>query len=202
MTKKHPRQDAAPVPEEGRTSPEASGVSADLPLLGPEEFRSLLSRAADRDAVEVRYLRAQADLENFRRREGQERRRAAEDEADWALGPVLDALDSFTRAVEAAEKGQDFKALLDGVNLAFRELERRLGDAGVTRIEGVGQLLDPSQHAAVLQEPTADHPPLTVLQVFAHGWRRGERVLRPAQVKVAAAPVESPPPAADGERES
>jgi molecular chaperone GrpE len=190
MTKKHLKHDAPPPPEEGRTSPEASGVAADLPLLGPEEFRSLLNKAAERDAMETRYLRAQADLENFRRREGQERRRAAEDEADRALGPVLDALDSFTRAVEAAEKGQDFKALLDGVNLAFRELERRLADAGVTRIEGVGQPLDPSQHAAVLQEPTADHPPLTVLQVFAHGWRRGERVLRPAQVKVAAPPVE------------
>ncbi len=188
MTKKDQDRDAAPPPEEGRASPEAAGASPDLPLLGPEEFRALLGRAAERDALEVRFLRAQADLENFRRRESQERRRAAEDEADRALGPVLDALDSFTRAVEAAEKGQDFRALLDGVNLAFRELERRLGDAGVTRIEGVGQPLDPSLHAAVLQEATADHPPLTVLQVFAHGWRRGERVLRPAQVKVAAPP--------------
>lgn len=189
MTKRHPDPDAAPPPGEGRTSPEASGVSPDLPLLGPEEFRSLLSKAAERDAMETRFLRAQADLDNFRRRESQERRRAAEDEADRALAPVLDALDSFTRAVEAAEKVKDFQALLDGVNLAFRELERRLGDAGVTRIEGVGQPLDPSLHAAILQEPTADHPPLTVLQVFAHGWRRGERVLRPAQVKVAAPPA-------------
>ena len=172
MTKKDRRPDAPP-PEEGRTSPEAAGVAPDLPLLGPEEFRALLAKAAERDAMEARFLRAQADLENIRRREGQERRRAAEDEADRALGPVLDALDTFTRAVEAAEKGRDFTALLDGVNLAFRELERRLGDAGVTRIEGVGQPLDPAQHAAVLQEPTADHPPLTVLQVFAHGWRRG-----------------------------
>lgn len=185
MTKKEPKP-----AEEDRTSPEASGVSPDLPLLGPEEFRALLARAAERDAIEVRFLRAQADLENFRRRESQERRRAAEDEADRALGPVLDALDSFTRAVEAAEKAKDFQALLDGVNLSFRELERRLGDAGVTRIEGVGQPLDPSLHAAVLQEPTAEHPPLTVLQVFAHGWRRGDRVLRPAQVKVAAPPAE------------
>jgi molecular chaperone GrpE len=187
MAKKSRHEDAAP--DEGRISPEATGAAPDLALLGPDEIRAMLTKAAERDALEVRLLRAQADLDNFRRREGQERRRAAEDEADRALGPVLDALDTFTRAVEAAEKGRDFQALLDGVNLAFRELERRLGEAGVTRIEGVGQPLDPSQHAAILQEPTADHPPLTVLQVFAHGWRRGDRVLRPAQVKVAAPPL-------------
>lgn len=187
MAKRH-RNDGPPE-EGGRISPEAQGVAKDLDLLGPEEIRSLLARAGERDALETALLRARADLENFRRRESLERRRAAEDEADRALAPVLDALDTFARAVEAAEKGRDFQALLDGVNLAFRELERRLNEAGVTRIEGVGQPLDPAQHAAVLQEPTADHPPLTVLQVFAHGWRRGDRVLRPAQVKVAAPPA-------------
>jgi len=182
---------AAPRPpgaDEGRISPEAAGVAPDLRLLGPDEIREVFAKAAERDDLRVRLLRAQADLDNIRRRETQERRRAAEDEADRALAPVLDALDSFTRAVEAAEKGRDFEALLNGVNMAFRELERRLGEAGVRRIEGVGQPLDPSQHAAVMQEPTADHPPMTVLQVFAHGWRRGDRVLRPAQVKVAAPP--------------
>ena len=135
----------------------------------------------------------------MRRREGQERRRAAEDEADRALAPVMDALDTFTRAVEAAERNRDLQALLDGVNLAFRELERRLAEAGVTRIEGVGQPMDPTFHRALLQEPTADHPPLTVLQVFSHGWKRGDRVLRPAQVKVAAPPVPPPGPAGGGD---
>ena len=180
-------------PDAGRISPEASGVAPDVHLLGPDEIRAVFAKAAERDDLHARLLRAQADLENFRRREAAERRRAAEDEADRVLAPVLDALDSFTRAVETAEKGRDFQALLDGVNLAFRELERRLAEAGVTRIEGVGQAFDPSRHAAVLQEPTADHPPLTVLQVFGHGWRRGDRVLRPAQVKVAAPPAEPAP---------
>ena len=125
--------------------------------------------------------------------DSQERRRAVEDEADRALAPVLDALDTFTRAVESAEAKGDMKVLLDGLNLAFRELERRLGEAGVTRIEGVGQAFDPATQAALLQEPTAAHPPMTVLQVLSHGWRRGGRVLRPAQVKVAAAPPAKDP---------
>jgi molecular chaperone GrpE len=175
--------------DEGRISPEAAGVAPDLGLLGPDEIREVFAKAAERDDLRGRLVRALADLENMRRREGQERRRAAEDEADRALAPVLDALDSFTRAVVAAEKGRDFEALLNGVNLAFRELERRLGEAGVRRIEGVGQPLDPSMHQAVMQEPTDKHPPMTVLQVFSHGWRRGDRVLRPAQVSVAAPPA-------------
>ena len=100
--------------------------------------------------------------------------------------------------IEAAERARDFQALLDGVNLAFRELERRLGEHGVTRIEGVGRPFDPALQAALLQQPTADHPPLTVLQVLAHGWRRGDRVIRHAQVAVASPPAPAgPPPSED-----
>jgi molecular chaperone GrpE len=195
------KEPAEPAPGDGaeRTSPPAAGVDPSVGLLGPEEIRDVFARAAERDDLRVRLLRAQADLDNFRRRESQERRRAAEEEADRALGPVLDALDSFTRAVESAERTRDVAALVEGVNLAFRELERRLAEGGVTRVEGVGQAMNPELHRAVAQEPTGDHPPLTVLQVFAHGWRRGDRVLRPAQVKVAAPPAAADAPAAGEE---
>jgi molecular chaperone GrpE len=176
-----------------RVSPPATGVAPDVRLLGPDEIRATFDRAAERDALakerddlKARLLRAQADLENFRRREVQERRRAAEEEADRVLSPVLDALDSFTRAVESAEKVGDLRALLEGLNLAFRELERRLADHGVSRIEGTGQAFNPSVHQAVMQVPSPDKAPMTVVQVLGHGWRRGERVLRPAQVAVAA----------------
>lgn len=185
--------------EGGRVSPEATGIDPDVGLLGPEEIRGLFAKAVERDAIvaerddlKVRWMRAQADLENFRRREAQERRRAADEEADRVLEPVLDAFDTFSRAVEASEKSKDSKALVDGVHLALRELERRLSELGVTRIEGVGGPLDPSMHRAIAQEPTDAHPPSTVLQVFAHGWRRGERVIRPAQVRVAAPPPAPP----------
>ena len=181
-------ESAATAAEGGRVSPEASGISPDLHLLGPEEIRNLFAKAAESDDYKSRWMRAQADLENFRRREAQERRRAADEEADRVLEPVLDAFDTFSRAVEASEKSKDSAALVEGVHLALRELERRLAEVGVTRIEGVGQALNPAMHRAVAQEPTDAHPPSTVLQVFAHGWRRGERVIRPAQVRVAAPP--------------
>jgi molecular chaperone GrpE len=190
---KHPEAAGGSAEDAARVSPEATGVAPDARILGSDEIRALLVSSAELEETKTRLLRVQADLENFRRREAQERRRAVEDEADRALAPVLDALDTFTRAVESAEAKGDMKVLLDGLNLAFRELERRLGEAGVTRIEGVGQAFDPSTQAAMLQEPTADHPPMTVLQVLSHGWRRGGRVLRPARVKVAAAPPEKGP---------
>ena len=193
--KKEKHADAPPAvgEEGGRVSPEATGVDPGVALLGPAEIQAIFAKAAERDDLATRLQRALADLENMRRREGAERRRAAEDEADRALGPVLDTLDSFTRAVVAVEKARDFQALLDGLNIAFRELERRLAENGVTRIEGVGQAFDPAAQQAVFQEASAEHPPLTVLQVFAHGWRRGGRVIRPAQVKVSAPPPPPPP---------
>jgi molecular chaperone GrpE len=198
----HARHDdagGAEAADPGRSSPEAEGVDPSVNLLGPEEIRAVFAKAAERDDLQAKFLRAQADLENFRRRESAERRRAAEDEADRALAPMLDAIDSFRRAADAAEKAKDFGALLDGVNLVLRELERRLGELGVSMVEGTGQPMDPGFQQAILAEPTADFPPLTVLQVFAHGWKRGGRVIRPAQVKVAAPP---PPPAAEAETET
>jgi len=193
MAKKKDRTEEAPPPpeageDEGRTSPEATGVDPGVEFLGPEEVRLVFRKAAERDDLEARVVRLQADLDNFRRREQRERRQAAEEEGDRVLAPVFEALDTFARAVEAADSSRDVDALLEGVRLAVRELERGLAEVGVERIEGTGQALDPAQHRAIFQEPTEAHPPLTVLQVFSHGWRRGERVIRPAQVKVAAAP--------------
>ena len=201
-TRKRPHPAKEPAAAEGaeRVSPEAGGVAPDLRLLGPAEIREVFAKAEERDALakerddlRARWLRAQADLDNFLRREGQERRRAADEEAARILEPVLDGVDAFTRALEAADRGGDRNSVVEGVRLALRELERRLAEAGVTRIEGVGAPLDPAMHRAVAQEPTDAHPPLTVLQVLAGGWKRGERVLRPAQVRVA---VEGPAPGA------
>jgi len=174
----------------------ATGVAGGARILGPEEIADLLARAGERDEMLRQAQRIQAEFENYRRRQEKDARRSAEDEAARVLAPFLDALDSFTRAVEAAERTRDFETLLEGVRIAARETERALGELGVQRIDAAGQVLDPSLHQAVMQEPTEDHPPLTVLQVLASGWRRGDRVIRPARVKVAVPPT--PPSAATG----
>ncbi len=172
-----------------RTSPEASGLDPSLRLLGGDELAALRARALESDDLDARVLRLQADLDNFRRRELRERRQAADEEVERVLGPVLNALDSFGRAVAAAATSRDVDALLDGVRIALREVERGLADAGVERIEAVGKPLDPALHRAIAQEATAEVAPMTVLEEFAAGWRRGDRVLRAAVVKVAAAPT-------------
>jgi molecular chaperone GrpE len=166
------------------TAPPAEGIDPSVPLMDAEAMADLIVRAAERDGLQERLLRMQADLDNVRRRESLERRRAADEDVERVLAPVLEMMDTFSRAVNAAAQSRDLDALLEGVRLATRELERGLGDAGVRRIEAVGQTLDPSRHRAVFQEPTADVPPMTVMEVFAAGWIRGDRVLRPAMVKV------------------
>ena len=105
--------------EGGRVSPEATGIDPDVGLLGPEEIRGLFAKAVERDAIvaerddmKTRWMRAQADLDNFRRREAQELRRAADEEADRVLEPVLDAFDTFSRAVDASEKSKDSAAVM------------------------------------------------------------------------------------------
>jgi molecular chaperone GrpE len=170
----------------GSTAPPAHGVDGAVPVLGPADLADLVARAADRDAAQTRYLRAQADLDNFRKREARERRLAADEEAERVLAPLLGLADTLRRAADVAAPAQDAAALRAGMDLALRELERSLADLGVERIGGEGKPLDPATQQAVMQEPTDAAPPLTVLAVLASGWRRGDRVLRPAMVKVAA----------------
>jgi molecular chaperone GrpE len=178
--------DAGTPGDGGSTAPPATGVDPSVPVLGPDEVRETLARAADRDAAHSRFLRAQADLDNFRRREAKERRAAADEEAERVLAPVLALAESLRRAVEASATATDAAALRAGVEMGLRELERALGELGVERIGGEGAPLDPATQQAILSEPTDAAPPLTVLAVLASGWRRGERILRPAMVKVAA----------------
>ena len=98
--------------------------------------------------------------------------------AIWILG----------RAIEAARKAGDSGPLVQGVTMVVTQFLETLKRFGVTRMDAEGQPFDPSWHEAIAQVPTADNPPHTVLTVFGSGYLFHDRVLRPAQVAVSAAP--------------
>jgi molecular chaperone GrpE len=172
----------------GPEAPRATGVDADVSLLGPEEIQAVFQKAEERDELERRVTRLQADFDNIRRRQSKEREQTAHDEAVRVLGPVFDFLDSFGRALESSRSNKDFDGLVGGIELALREVERGLQEAGVERVSGEGEPLDPAVHQAILQEPSEDVDPMTVTGVLSSGWKRRDLVLRPAMVKVATAP--------------
>ncbi len=94
------------------------------------------------------------------------------------------AIESLDPEARAAADGM-FKALLDGVELTRRELQKTLEKHGVRRLEPLGEKFDPNFHQAMFEIPTPELPAGTVVQVMQPGYAIGERVLRPALVAVA-----------------
>jgi molecular chaperone GrpE len=136
-----------------------------------------------------RAMRACAELENFRKR----MRREMDEERRYAALPVLRDLlavvDNLQRAVAAADDADKSSALLQGVQMVADQLARVLQQHHCREIAAQGTRFDPNLHEALAQQPTAAHPPGTVLEVTRAGYQLHDRVIRPAQVLVAAAPA-------------
>ncbi len=136
-----------------------------------------------KDANE-RALRAQAELENFRKRS----QRELADERRYALvNPIRDLLpvvDNLQRAIDAAQKTSEGAGLLEGVKLVAGQLESVLKQQGCEPIATVGATFDPNLHQAIGQEPSIEHPAGTVTRSFQGGYKLHDRVIRPAQVFV------------------
>ena len=141
----------------------------------------------DLDEARDRVLRAQAELDNYRKRA----RRELDEERRYAalplLGELLPVLDNVGRAIQAAEKNSEAGSLVEGVKLVAQQLEGVLARCHCVRIEALHKPFDPHLHQAIMQQPSAEHPPGTVLHVAQEGYQVYDRVLRPAQVIVSAA---------------
>jgi len=139
--------------------------------------------------VRDRWIRLNADFENFRRRTLKEREEAYQFGHQALAKDLLPAVDNLERAIDAARKSgvADLESILQGLGLVQRDLESVLGKHGVTEVEALGQPFDPSVHEALAQVPDASVPPNTVVQVFQRGYRLRDRLLRPAQVVVSKA---------------
>jgi molecular chaperone GrpE len=136
---------------------------------------------AELAAMEDRWKRALADLDNYRKRTTRETDRRVEEARDAVVRDWLEAVDSIDRALAAADPASP---LAEGLRAVREQLEAILERQGVTRIGASGQAFDPERHEAVAVRPTTDAPDRTILEVARSGYMRGDRVLRPAQVVV------------------
>lgn len=167
--------------ETNRPEPPAAEEMAGTQPPLEEQLRSAL---AERDANYERFLRAQAELENYRKRaqrEGEEARRYA---ALPIVRDLLPVLDNLRRARDAAREAGQAPDLVEGIDLVCQQIEAVLARHGVTPIPAEGQTFDPHCHEAVQQVASDEHPPLSVLQELERGYRLHERVVRPSKVIV------------------
>lgn len=127
------------------------------------------------------YQRILAEYANYKRRTEQEKEQIGIFTKAEILTALLTSLDNMERAV-AAPAGDDYKT---GVDLVMRQFREALEKMGLEEINPEGEPFDPNFHNAVMREDAEDIETETVTQVFQKGYKLGDRVLRPAMVKVA-----------------
>lgn len=134
-----------------------------------------------------RLLRSHAELENFRRRVQKEAQESAKYSSLPFIRDLLPGVDNLSRAVDAAEQSGDTANLIQGVKMVAAQFADVLKNQKIETISPEGQPFDPNLHEALTQIPSADHEPMTVLQVIETGYRLYDRVIRPAKVMVSCA---------------
>lgn len=176
--------------EEARAdgSGEGSGADEAAAAPGPDEERlteEIREELQELEELRDRHLRLAAEFDNYKkrtRRQMVEQRDRAQ--ADLAR-EILEVLDDLARVASSDPDATSPEALHEGVEMVERKLRKKLGDAGVHRIEAAGRPFDPELHDALASVPTDDpEEDGMVAEVIAEGYRHGDRLLRPAQVAV------------------
>jgi molecular chaperone GrpE len=140
-----------------------------------------------RDDYYDRLLRKTAEFDNYRRRTDRERQQLSDAAAADLLEELLPLVDDLERALRADAGGDATGAVRKGVELIHKQLLEILRKRGVRPIEALGADFDPHFHMAVAHEPVNDRREGEVVEEFRRGYMLGDRLLRPAMVKVAKA---------------
>jgi molecular chaperone GrpE len=173
---------------------------ADEETMNPAEVESPAAEASDaqgagreigtlqreRDDYYDRLLRKTAEFDNYRRRVERERREQADQAVVDLLQDLLLVVDDFDRAL-TVESGEDASAYRKGIELIHAKLQDLLRKRGIKPIEAIGKDFDPNVHQAVSHESSPNHREGEVIGEMRRGYTIGDRLLRPAMVKVAKA---------------
>jgi molecular chaperone GrpE len=175
--------------DEDFTKPAEAEATATDPSEAPEAPETAPEISAlqrERDDYYDRFLRKTAEFENYRRRVERERREQADQAIVNMLLELLLVVDDFDRAL-TVDAGQGAESYRKGVEIIHSKLTDMLRKHGVRPIETLGTDFDPNVHQAVLYEESPEHREGEVIGELRRGYTIGDRLLRPAMVKVAKA---------------
>lgn len=172
--------------DESREAPEAD----DAPREGTEQAGEVEDLRRQLDEKQDRLLRALAEVDNVKRRTQRERDEYVRYANESLIRDLLPVLDNFDRALQAARGAGEAAKVVEGVTLIQRELLKVLERVGITRYSALGERFDPNRHEAAGSAVSVSQPPDTVVAELVPGYALNGRVLRPAQVVIAAAPDE------------
>jgi molecular chaperone GrpE len=176
MTDKH-------APDPAETSPAATDPSEAPEATAADPVDEI---RRERDDYHDRWMRKTAEFDNYRKRIERERREQSDQAVVSVLQDVLLIVDDFDRAL-TVEAGGGADAYRKGVELIYQKLTDLLRKRGVKAFESLGADFDPNIHQAVVHESSPEHREGEVISELQKGYMLGDRLLRPAMVKVAKA---------------
>jgi molecular chaperone GrpE len=180
--------------ETGQPAPGTEGQSPD----GPDAESQLAAAESRADQHRADFLRAIAELENFRKRSAREIESARQFGIERFAADLLSVADTLGIAVESSA-GADAATLAEGQAATLRLLLKAFERAGLTPVDPLGQAFDPALHEAMAMQPSEGQSAHTVLQVVQKGWLLNGRLLRPARVIVSAVADATAPDSSPGD---
>jgi molecular chaperone GrpE len=154
-----------------------------------EEAGTMDQELAEAQAKAAEYLdgwqRARAEFANYKKRVEREQAQAYQTAAGNIIKHFVEVVDDLERALKKRPTEGDGLAWADGIELIYRKLLAILENEGVKLIPAEGQTFDPSLHEAVTSEDSDQHESGQIIEVLQQGYQLGDRVLRPAMVRVA-----------------
>lgn len=175
------------APDDGSppTAAGQSGVAGEIDL-GAQLAAAKAEAAANYD----RFMRAAADLENFRRRAVREKDELRVIATGRVLEDIFPVLDNLALAINAAKQPKaDLKSLIGGIDMVLTQLKSALSSHGLKEVNPVGLPFDPHQHEAISHQPSPDVKEEDVLTVVRTGYSLNGRLLRPASVVISSGPA-------------
>ena len=157
--------------------PAAAEKGSEMEALAAERDRAV----AEKEEIWDRFVRKQAEFENFRKRLAREKEEVLQFAAMETVRALLPVLDDFERALKAPAEGDEYRKAIE---LIHKRLYDSLAQAGLAPIESVGKKFDPHLHQAV-DTVKGQHEEQTIVEEYQRGYEFKGRLLRPAMVKVA-----------------
>ncbi|MBN2374390.1 nucleotide exchange factor GrpE [bacterium] len=144
-------------------------------------------REKNRELFE-KYIRLQAEFENFKKRMEREKCEFFKYSQERLIKDILPVLDHLELAIKSANESKDIDSFTEGVRLIHKQLHDTLAKEGLTYVCSVGEKFDPCRHEAVMHIESYHHKPDVVMEELKKGYFLNDRLIRPTMVKVAKKP--------------
>ncbi|HEY4299698.1 MAG TPA: nucleotide exchange factor GrpE [Candidatus Didemnitutus sp.] len=166
------------------SAPESPPVSAAT----PEDAVAVARKEAT--ASHDRYMRAVADLENYRKRVLREKEELRQAATAGVIEDIIPIIDNLNLGLTAARQQTDVKTVVDGIAMVLEQFKTVLVRQGLKEINPAGAEFDPHLHECISHQPSPTVPSEKVIQVVRLGYQLNNRLLRPASVIVSSGPAE------------